>query len=175
MVFTSSGDYKKWFFSARRKVSADLAKERKRYRTELAEGVENPTPVSVSTGATVTSTKPFQINGNPRTVIAHTDTAMNYRDGSKVEGTLTSDDVLFELHEVDMQLVLPTRQRDSIMWDVIGDKDAKKQFFTQQAKYYETMRAYYEPRGEVIPEKMLRGHKLNLHYVHVGGHGEEHG
>ena len=32
------------------------------------------------------------------------------------------------------------------------------------------MRDYYEARGETIPEKMLRGHKLNLQYVHVGGH-----
>ena len=32
---------------------------------------------------------------------------------------------------------------------------------------------YYEPRGEAIPDKMLRGHKLNLHYVHVSDHGGE--
>ncbi|MEM1441835.1 MAG: cytochrome c oxidase subunit 3 [Verrucomicrobiota bacterium] len=178
IVFTKESEFKKWFFKSRRKVASDLAEERKRYRGELAEGVKNPSPVSVSTSATVTSAKPFQVNGKPRTVIAHTDTTMNYRDGSKVEGSLISDDVIFEIHEVDMQLVLPTRQRDSLMWEVVDDEYAKKEFFTKQQKYYEEMRAYYEPRGEVIPEKMLRGHKLNLHYVHLGddSHGDgEHG
>ena len=169
VAFTSKGEFKKWFYQARRETASDLAKERKRYRTELADGVENPAPVSVSTSAMVTAAKPFELNGNPRTVIGHSDTSMNYRDGSKVDGTLTGDDVLFEIHEVDMQLVMPTKQRDSILWEVVDDEYAKQEFFTKQHQYYETMRAYYEPRGETIPEKMLRGHKLNLHYVHVGG------
>ncbi|MDF1826093.1 MAG: cytochrome c oxidase subunit 3 [Verrucomicrobiales bacterium] len=173
-IFTSKGEFSKWFYRSRRETASALATERKRYRSELAEGIKNPSPVSVSTSATVTASKPFKVNGNPRTVIAHSDSAMNYRDGSKVEGSLTSDDVVFEIHEVDMQLVMPTKQRDSIIWEVIGDENAKKEFFTKQAKYYETMRAYYAPRGETIPEKMLRGHKLNLHYVHVGGdHGHD--
>ncbi len=176
VTFSSKGEFKKWFYQARRETASDLADERKRYRTELANGVENPTPVSVSTSATVTASKPFPLNGNPRTVIGHSDTTMNYRDGSKVDGTLTGDDVLFEIHEVDMQLVMPTKQRDSMLWEVVNDEGAKQEFFTKQHKYYETMRAYYEPRGETIPEKMLRGHKLNLHYVHVGGdHEEGHG
>lgn len=177
ITFTSKGEFKKWFYQMRRKVAADLAVERKRYRTEIAEGIENPAPVNVTTGAAVAASTPFRINGNPRTVIGHSDTSMNYRDGSKVEGSLIGDDVLFEIHEVDMQLVLPTKQRDSLMWEVVNDEKAKQEFFTKQFEYYETMRAYYEPRGEVIPEKMLRGHKLNLHYVHVGGdgHGESHG
>ena len=29
-------------------------------------------------------------------------------------------------------------------------------------------------KGEIIPEKMLRGHMLNLHYVHLGHGGEHH-
>lgn len=173
ITFTSRGEFKKWFYEMRRKVSSDLAVERKRYRSEIADGVRNPTPVSVTTGATVTAAAPFRINGNPRTVIGHTGSTMNYRDGSKVDGSLIGDDVLFEIHEVDMQLVLPTRQRDSLMWEVVNDEEAKQEFFTKQFEYYESMRAYYEPRGEVIPEKMLRGHKLNLHYVHVSGDGAE--
>jgi heme/copper-type cytochrome/quinol oxidase subunit 3 len=178
---TSKGEFKKWFNSARREVGKRLAEDRKRYRGELASGVANPTPVSVATSATVTAEKPFSLEVNPRNSVAHTDSVVNYRDGSKAEGVLTGDDVLFEVHEVDMQLVLPTKQRDSILWDIVDDEGAKKEFFEAQQKWYNKMRDYYEARGEVIPEKMLRGHKLNLQYVHVGGHkgdghekGEEH-
>lgn len=174
VVLTSKGEFKKWFNSARRDVGKKLAEDRKRYRAELADGVANPKPVSVSTSATVVSEKPFSLRVNPRNSVAHTDSVVNYRDGSKAEGVLTGDDVLFEIHEVDMQLVLPTKQHDSILWDIVDDEGAKKQFFEAQQKWYNEMRDYYEARGETIPEKMLRGHKLNLQYVHVGDHKEDH-
>ena len=175
VVITSKGEFKKWFNTARREVGRKLAEDRKRYRAELASGIENPTPVSVSTTATVVADKPFALRANPRNSVAHTDSVINYRDGSKVEGVLTGDDVLFEIHEVDMQLVLPTKQHDSMLWDVVDDEGAKKQFFEAQQKWYNKMRDYYEARGETIPEKMLRGHKLNLQYVHVGAHDEDKG
>jgi heme/copper-type cytochrome/quinol oxidase subunit 3 len=171
---TSMSELKKWFLQERRKVAGKLTEERKRYRSEVASGAEAPTPVSVTTSATLKAAEPFHIHANPRKVIGHSDTSVNYRDGSKVEGSLISDDVLFEIHEVDMQLVLPQKQRDSILWDVVNDESAKQEFFKKQQQYYETFRDYYEARNEVIPEKMLRGHKLNLHYVHVGGHGHDH-
>lgn len=173
VTLSSKAEFKKWFTGERRAVAKKLTEERKRYRGELAEGVENPTPVSVTTSASLTAEKPFAMRGNPRVLIAHNDSDMNYRDGSKATGKLISDDVIFEIHEVDMQLVLPQKQRDSILWDVVGDEGVKQQFFSKQQKYYEKFRDYYEARGEVIPEKMLRGHKINLHKVHMG-HSDDH-
>ena len=174
---TSRGEFKRWFVQRRREVASELADERKRYRSEVAQGAAAPQPVSVNTSATVTSEEPFTVRANPRNTVTHSDSTINFRDGSKVEGVLTGDDVIFELHEVDMQLVLPTRQRDSILWDVVDDEGAKKMFFDAQTKWYNKMRDYYEARGETIPEKMLRGHKLNLQNVHVGGGhgGKDHG
>ncbi len=176
VTISSESEFKSWFYDSRRKVSADLIKERKRYRSELASGVEHPTPVSISASATLVAAEPFKVLGNPRKIVMHSDSAINYRDSSKVTGKLISDDVIFEVHEVDMQLVLPQNQRDSIVWDVIGDTEAKKHFFADQKKAYEEMKAYYSKRGESIPEKMLRGYVINLHNVHVGGHHDaEHG
>lgn len=169
----SESDFKKWFFDARRQVARDLVDERKRYRGEIADGVESPTPVSVSTSATLVSAEPFKVRGNPRKVVAHTDDAINFRDGTKVTGKLTGDDVIFEVHEVDLQLVLPQNQRDALVWKVIDDEQAKKEFFAEQRRVYEEIKEYYDKKGEIIPEKMLRGHMLNLHYVHLG-HGGEH-
>ncbi len=169
VTISSKGDFKKWFNTERRRVAKELAQKRKAYRIELNSG-KSPTPVNVSTTATVAAEKPFALRANPRNTVGHSDSAINYRDGSKVDGVLTGDDVLFEIHEVDMQLVMPTKQRNSILWDIVDDEGAKKQFFEAQQKWYEEMRDYYEARDETIPEKMLRGHKLNLQYVHVGGH-----
>lgn len=170
----SYSEFKSWFLSQRREAASKLAMDRKRYRLELDEGVANPKPVSVVTSATLTASHPFEVEGNPRKIVAHSDSALNYRDGSKVEGKLTDDTVKIEIHQIDMQLVLPQRQRDSMIWDVVKDESVKKQFFTVQAQKYQEMLDYYEPRGEAIPEKMLRGHKLNLVPVHMGGHhGEE--
>ncbi len=170
VTITSESAFNAWFFDERRRVSSDLIAERKRYRGELASGVENPTPVSVSSSATLVSAEPFKLLGNPRKIVTHSDTTINFSDGSKATGTLISDDVLYEVHEVDLQLVLPQNQRDSVVWDVIGDEGAKKQFFSEQQKAYEEMKSYYAKRGESIPEKMLRGYVINLHDVHVGGH-----
>jgi hypothetical protein len=150
-----------------------LVEERKRYRGEVAEGRKAPTPVSVATSATLVSADPFKVRGNPRKIVAHTDDAINFRDGTKVTGKLTGDNVIFEVHEVDLQLVLPQNQRDALVWEVIDDGQAKKEFFAEQRKVYEEIKEYYDKRGEVIPEKMLRGHMLNLHYVHLG-HGDGH-
>lgn len=166
----SDSELMAWFHKERRAISGKLTDERKRYRAELASGVENPKPVSVSSSAKLTASEPFVLNANPRKVVLHSDTTVNFKDGSKVEGKLISDDVEFIVHEVDMQLVLPQKQRESMVWDVIGDEGAKQQFFEQQGVEYRHLREYYEPRGEVIPEKMLRGHILNLHDVHIGGH-----
>ena len=173
ITITSESEFKKWFFDARRQTARDLVEERKRYRGEVAEGRKAPTPVSVSTSATLVSADPFKVRGNPRKIVAHTDDAINFRDGTKVTGKLTGDNVIFEVHEVDLQLVLPQNQRDALVWEVIDDGQAKKEFFAEQRKVYEEIKEYYDKRGEVIPEKMLRGHMLNLHYVHLG-HGDGH-
>lgn len=173
ITITSESEFKKWFFDARRQTARDLVEERKRYRGEVAEGRKSPTPVSVSTSATLVSADPFKVRGNPRKIVAHTDDAINFRDGTKVTGKLTGDNVIFEVHEVDLQLVLPQNQRDALVWEVINDGQAKKEFFAEQRKVYEEIKEYYDKRGEVIPEKMLRGHMLNLHYVHLG-HGDGH-
>ncbi len=175
VTIESESEFKSWFFDARRQTARDLAAERKRYRAEIASGAENPKPVSVSTSATLVSAEPFKVRGNPRKVVAHTDDAINFRDGTKVSGKLISDDVIFEVHEVDLQLVLLQNQRDALVWDVINDEQAKKDFFAEQKKRYEEVKEYYDKRGELIPEKMLRGHIINLHNVHVGHHGDHDG
>lgn len=174
VMIESESEFKKWFFNARRQTARDLVDERKRYRGEIADGIDAPTPVSVSTSATLVSSEPFKVRGNPRKVVAHTDDAINFRDGTKVTGKLTGDDVIFEVHEVDLQLVLPQNQRDALVWEVIDDEQAKKEFFAEQHRVYEEIKEYYDKKGEIIPEKMLRGHMLNLHYVHLGHGGEHH-
>jgi len=179
---SSESEFKDWFYENRRRVASELAEARERYRAELDSGVENPEPVTVSTSVTLTASEPFRVSGSPRKIVTHSEDAINYRDGSKVSGELVSDDVQFVVHEVDMQLVLPQNQRDSVVWEVIDDSSAKQQFFTKQQKEYEKIKDYYEKEGKTIPEGMLRGHILNLHKVHVGhhgggekSHGEDHG
>ena len=114
ITIASASEFKDWFFDARRQTARDLVEERKRYRGEIAEGKEAPTPVTVSTSATLVSDNPFKVRGNPRKIVAHTDDTINFRDGTKVTGKLTGDDVVFEVHEVDLQLVLPQNQRDAL-------------------------------------------------------------
>ncbi len=175
----SRSAFKAWFAKNRRATAAALTKERQRYRAELASGVANPKPVSIVSSVTVEAAEPFVVSGNPRKIVAHSDTSVNYRDAVKVEGKLVSDDVLFEVHEVDLQLVLPTKQHDSVVWSVIGDDHAKQQFFAAQNKKYQEIADYYKERGGIIPDKQLRGRHINVQYVHVAadgheaGHGEE--
>lgn len=173
----SLSQFKGWFADSRRAVSVKLTEERRRYRGEIAEGVANPKPVSVVSSATLTAAEPFDLTGSPRKIVAHSDTAVNYKDGVKVDGKLVNDDVTFEVHEVDLQLVLPTKQRDSVVWSIINDEHAKKQFFDSQHKKYEELLEYYKEHGGVIPEDQLRGRYLNVQYVHVAaeGHEGEHG
>ncbi|MEX2580640.1 MAG: cytochrome c oxidase subunit 3 [Verrucomicrobiales bacterium] len=167
----SRSEFKSWFHKNRRAVASEITAERKRYRSELEAG--NPAPLSVETTVTLTAEEPFRIEASPRRIAGHSDSNLSYRDGPRIEGELIGDDVEFEVHEVDMQLVLPQKQRESIVWDVIGDESAKREFFAAQLKEYEKMKDYYESKP--IPEKMLRGHVLNLQNVHVGGHGGAHG
>lgn len=164
-----------WFHENRRLIGVKLAEERKRYRNEAASGVANPKPVSVTTSAVLTATKTFAIHGSPRKIVSHSDTSVNYKDGVKLEGKLISDDVSFELHEVDMQLVLPQNQRESLVWNVINDESAKQQFFAAQSRKYQELVDYYGKRDEVIPVSMLRGHYLNVNFVHVAAEGHGHG
>lgn len=173
----SASEFKSWFSKGRRLVSVDLTEERKRFRGELASGKENPTPVKVTSSVTLVASAPFAVSGNPRKIVGHNETTVNYRDAVRVEGKLVSDDVMFEVHEVDLQLVVPTKQRDSVVWSVIDDEEAKKHFFDLQHKKYEELAQYYEKRGGVVPEEQLRGRFLNVQYVHVAaeGHGGEHG
>lgn len=171
----SVAEFKSWFAASRGAVAKSLTAERKRYRAEVAAG-QTPKPVQVTSSAVLTADAPFAVSANPRKVMGHGEKAISYRDGAKVEGKLVSDDVLFEVHEVDMQLVLPTKQRDSVAWEVIGDEHAKQQFFAKQKKHYDELVAYYEPRGGVVPDSQMRGRYLNVHYVHVAaeGHGDAH-
>lgn len=170
----SPSAFKSWFAASRRIVASQLVEERKRYRAEQASGVANPKPVSVQTSAVLIASEPFAVSGRPRKIVSHDATSISYRDGVRLEGKLVSDEVEFEVHEVDLQLVLPTKQRDSLVWGVIGDDHAKQQFFATRQKHYDEMVGYYEKRGELVPEKILRGRYLNVHYVHVAaeGHGE---
>ncbi len=105
----------------------------------------------------LSAAKPFSLSATPRKVMAHNATSVNYRDGVKFEGKLVSDDVLFEVHEVDLQLVLPTKQQSSLVWEVLkDDAGAKKQFFDAQHKKYQEIKAYYDKHGGVIPESQIR-------------------
>lgn len=167
----SASAFKKWFHDNRRAVTKEIVSERARYRAELKEGTA--TPVSVNTSATLTAAEPFRLNASPRRIVSHSDTNVSYKDGAKIGGKLISDDVLFEIHEVDMQLVLPQDQRESMLWDIVNDDHVKQGFFAEQSQRYSELKDYYEDKP--IPEKMLRGHVLNLHNVHLGGHGDHAG
>lgn len=169
------GEVKSWFLKTRPQVAKKLAEERSRYRTELAADPSTAKPVAVETSATLVAKEPFHINAAFRKVVTHSDKSLSYKDGSTVEGKLLRDAVEFVIHEVDMQLVLPQNQRDSVAWEVIGDEGVKKQFFDEQAKDYKELETYYGKRGKPIPEKMLRGYILNLQPVHLGGHHDDHG
>ncbi len=173
--FANAAEVKAWFLKSRSKVANELALERKRYRSELAVDRDSAKPVSVNTKATVIAKGPIQMKANPRKVVAHSATSLSYKDGTSVEGKLVRDAVEFVVHEVDMQLVLPQNQRTSIVWDVIGDEGAKKQFFDAQKLRYDELAEYYEKRGKTIPLSTMRGYILNLHPVHIGGHGDDHG
>ncbi len=165
-------EFASWFHNNRRKVSDDLAAERRRYRSEAASGA-TPKPVSVNTSGSVSSKEGFAINGNPRKVVSHSEMSMNYRDGIKIEGKLLSNDVEFIVHQVDMQMVLPQKQRDSMVWEVIGDESAKQVFFAAQTAKYQYLQAEY--KGKPIPESLLRGSMLNLHGIHGDeAHGADH-
>lgn len=172
----SYSDFKAWFAKSRGIATDNLIKERQRYRGELAEGAANPKPVTVVSSVTLQAAKPFTISATPRKVMAHSATSINYRDGVKVDGKMVSDDVIFEVHEVDLQLVLPTKQQDSLVWKVLNDdQGAKKQFFDAQHKKYQELKHYYDEHGGVIPESQLRGRYLNVQFVHVAAEGEGHG
>jgi len=174
---TSLSSFKGWFADSRRAVFEKLTSERQRYRAELASGVANPKPVSVVSSATLVAEAPFTISGSPRKIVATTEAVVSYKDGVKLEGKRVSDDVIFEVHEVDLQLVIPQKQRDSVVWEVINDDRAKQQFFAAQSKNYQELVEYYKDHGGVVPEEQLRGRYLNVHYVHVAadGHEGEHG
>lgn len=165
----SASEFKRWFRSERRAVGRELAEERRRYRAELDADPSSATPVRVATSASLTAAEPFEVAPRPRKVMGHDATAVNYRDGSRVGGRLLREEVLFEVHEVDMQLVLPQNQRESLLWEVLDDEGAKREFFSKQQAKFDKLRDHYESRGEVIPERMLRGPMLNLHSVHPGG------
>ncbi len=167
--------FKAWFAKNRRAIFSELAEERKRYRAELASGAAAPKPVSVVSTVVLSAAEPFPISGNPRKIVSHNETALHYRDTVKVEGKLVSDDVLFEVHEVDLQLVIPPRQHDSVVWDVIGDERAKQQFFAAKTRKEQEIADYYKKHGGIIPEKQLRGRHLNVQYVHVPADGHEAG
>lgn len=175
----SASELKSFFTKAHRWAGRKLAEERGRYRDEVAKGNATPAPVNVQATVTLEAAQPFAVKANPFRAIFHSDTVLNYRDGTRIDGKLVSDDVLFELHEVDLQQVVPQRQRDSIVWEVVHNEEAKQHFFEAQAKKYHELEEYYKNRGGVIPEKLLRGRYLNVQYVHVadeahgGGHGEE--
>ncbi len=173
---SSHAAFKAWFAKSRRIATDNLVRERQRFRAELAGGTANPKPVSVVSSVTLSAAKPFAIAANPRKVMAHNATSVNYRDGVKVEGKLVTDDVLFEVHEVDLQLVLPTKQQGALVWEVLNDDEgAKKQFFDAQHRKYQEIKAYFDKHGGVIPESQLRGRYLNVQYVHVAADGEGHG
>lgn len=168
----SLSEFKDWFSRSRAIAADQLVKERRRYRSELAGGA-TPKPVSVVSSATLTAAEPFAIDANPRKVVGHDAASLNYRDGVKVAGKLVSDDVVFEVHEVDLQLVVPQKQRTSLVWEVIADEGAKEQFFDAQLKKYNELEQYYKDRGGVVPESQLRGRYMNVQYVHVPEEGHE--
>ncbi|MEM7602638.1 MAG: cytochrome c oxidase subunit 3, partial [Verrucomicrobiota bacterium] len=172
-TISSLSELKRFFHRGRREVTQELLEKRKAFRAAEAAG-ERARPVSVNSSVTLVADEPFQVNANRQRLVLHDDSALTYRDGSKVIGSLIDDSVKFELHEVDMQLVPLQLQRTAMVWDVINDEAAKEEFFTQQAEALHEMEAYY--KGNPIPEKLLRGHYVNLHYVHIGGHhGDDHG
>jgi len=174
LEFKTPSELKAWHAKARHWATAELTSQRRVFRAEKAKGVANPAPVSVNTTVTLEATEPFELKANPFRVVLHGPAILNYRDGTQIDGKLVSDDVQFEVHEVDLQLVLPQRQRDSVVWEVIDDDAAKQHFFESQSKKYHELEEYYKDRGGVIPEKQLRGRYLNVQYVHVGdeAHGE---
>lgn len=163
----SVGEVERWFVKKRSDKSRELALVRKRYRAELAAD-PSAKRAQLDTSATLVAKEPVRIDARFRQVVNYSDTSLSYKDGASLEGKLIRDEVEFVVHEVDLQLVLPQNQRDSLVWEVIGDEHAKKQFFDAQAEEYKDLEEYFGDKP--IPEKHLRGYVLNLQDVHVGGH-----
>ncbi len=183
-------EVKSWFLKKRREYTQALVEERKRYRAEKAaqenwngKGEAPPKPTTVGDGmkarniassATLVAEKPFEIHGHARSVVMHNDSSLSYKDGGIVNGKLVDDVIKFVPHQVDMQLVLPQNQRDSMAWKLDGMDYVKKQYFEQQKESYDELIDHYKDKP--IPEKMLRGHILNFHEVHMhhDDHGDDH-
>jgi len=183
----SVGQVKAWFLNAVRVARSEIAEERIRYRSEKvafdkAEAFKQgsgKTPETVAQGlekrhfksaAVLVAESPFKMAANPRKLVMHNAKSLSYKDAVSVEGKLINDAVKFIVHKVDLQLVLPVNQRNSLAWKIVGE-DGKKQFFDEQKVQYQHLLQYY--KGKPIPERMMRGYILNLQKVHVGGHSEK--
>ncbi|MDF1814978.1 MAG: cytochrome c oxidase subunit 3 [Verrucomicrobiales bacterium] len=179
----SAKEFKSWFVRARTKATSDLIAERKRYRSEVAaknkalykeEEFTNPKGPVVDTKAILTAESAFQLHSRRRQVspIERSDKgdSMTYLDGSTVKGTAGDDRIKFEPHYLDMQLVPIHKQKDSMVWDVLGDSHMKDAWYENREVAYEHMEEYYEGRKKEIPESMLRGYYINIQSLH----GKEH-
>ncbi len=193
-VISSKRDFNKWFVRTRTAMTKELSDERKRYRGEIKakekavfaaeeagtlDAVELKEPVmpDVVTKAVAKLTKPYDLTAR-RTRVgkifrgeegAHNDT-LTYADGCKLIGVGGDDRVIFEPHYVDMQLVPLHKQKDSMVWDVIGDKHAKEAWYKNRDHAYEEMEGYYAKKDAEIPEKMLRGYFINIQSIHDKEH-----
>ncbi|MDF1754429.1 MAG: cytochrome c oxidase subunit 3 [Verrucomicrobiales bacterium] len=180
----SASEFNSWFVKARTKATADLVKERKRYRGEIAakekalynqeEAVEPQAPV-VDTKAKVTAAEPFDLHSRRRQVrpIVRSDSgkdSMTYIDGCTVFGKGGDDRIKFEPHYVDMQLVPVHKQKDSMVWDVLGDSHLKDAWYKNRDSAYQEMEHYYSGKDKEIPESMLRGYYINIQSLHDKAH-----
>jgi len=179
----SVSELKTWFVKARGKATADLVKERARYRKEidtrtaaLYKKVEAITPAApqVNQNVKMTAEAPFQLHSRRRQVRPiqkqkDLDT-LTYIDGCVVSGKGGDDRVKFEPHVVDMQLVPLHKQKDSMVWDVLGDSHLKDAWFKNRDASYKEMEHYYAPRNKEIPESMLRGYFINIQSIHDKAH-----
>ncbi len=177
----SASAFRTWFIRAKGQVSKELARERKRYRAEIAakeralyQGVtdfEEPKLPDVTTTASFTAAEPFAMTVR-RTRVSGTlreeggDDTLTYRDGTSLKGVLGDDRILFLPKYVDLQLVPLHQQDGSLVWDVLDDPEAKKNWFKNRDSAYAEMESYFSQRNREIPEKMLRGYFINLQSIH---------
>jgi Cytochrome c oxidase subunit III len=179
----SASEFHDWFVKARSKATADLVKERGRYRKEidtrtaaLYKKVEaiTPTGPQVNQNVKMTAETPFQLHSRRRQVRPiqkqKDHDILTYIDGCVVSGKAGDDRVKFEPHVVDMQLVPLHKQKDSMVWNVLGDSHLKDAWFKNRDASYQEMEHYYAPRNKEIPESMLRGYYINIQSIHDKTH-----
>lgn len=182
---SSVSEFNSWFVRARTHATADLVRERKRYRKEIAvkdlalyneEAFTAPKGPDIESKAKVISAETFHLHSRRQQVRpierGEKQDSMTYIDGCTVFGKGGDDRVEFEPHYVDMQLVPLHKQKESMVWDVLGDSHIKDAWYKNRDSSYKEMEEYYTGKNKEIPESMLRGYYINIQSIHDKEHAD---